>query len=187
MRRITDDRRVTHILRLRRAAPWAVAVMLATSLAGCAGTTEKDLTQMETFDSTRTPQEGKAQSLEMQDELVGLIPSDWIAARSTEQVSHVRKCGPSDAYSWMGLTSLTFTSPRDTDELVDSIAEHYKGSRFTVSINKNPSGYRRVDIAGVDGEGYLIAPASKDLTKLTIDAWSPCFLLPEGMSALDKF
>ncbi|MFF2052872.1 hypothetical protein ACFVU2_14815 [Leifsonia sp. NPDC058194] len=142
---------------------------------------------METFDSTRTPQDGKAQSLEMQDELVGLIPSDWIAERRTEQVSHVRQCKPSDAYSWMGLTSLTFTAPRDIDELVDSIAEHYKDSRFTVSIDKNPSGFRRVDLAGVDGEGYLIAPATKDLTELSIYAGSPCFLLPEGMSALDKF
>lgn len=187
MRRITADRRVTHLLRLRRATAWAVAVVLATGLVACTGTIGKGLTQMETFDSTRTPQEGKAQSLEVQDELVGLIPSDWIAARSTEQVSHVRKCGPSDAYSWMGLTSPTFTSPRDTDELVDSIAEHHKDSRFTVSIDKNPAGYRRVYLAGVDGEGYLIAPASKDLTKLSIYAGSPCFLLPEGMSALDTF
>jgi hypothetical protein len=172
---------------MKRTSKLLIVLVLATAMTACTGTTEKDLEPMETFDSARTPQEGKAQSLEMQDELVGLIPSDWIAARSTEQVSHVRKCGPSDAYSWMGLTSLTFTSPRDTDDLVESIAEHYKDSRFTVSIDKNPSGYRRVDLAGVDGEGYLIAPASKDLTKLTIDAWSPCFLLPEGMSALDTF
>lgn len=172
---------------MSRAWRLPIVLILAAGLVACTGNTGKGLTPMETFDSARTPQEGKAQSLEMQDELVGLIPSDWIAKRSTEQVSHVRTCGPSDAYSWMGLTSLTFTSPRDTDELVDSIAEHYKDSRFTVSIGKNPSGYRRVDLTGVDGEGYLVAPASKDLTKLTIDAWSPCFLLPDGMSALDKF
>jgi len=172
---------------MKRVSKLLMVLVLATTMTACTGNTGKGLTPMETFDSARTPQEGKAQSLEMQDELVGLIPSDWIAKRSTEQVSHVRTCGPSDAYSWMGLTSLTFTSPRDTDELVDSIAEHYKDSRFTVSIGKNPSGYRRVDLTGVDGEGYLVAPASKDLTKLTIDAWSPCFLLPDGMSALDKF
>jgi hypothetical protein len=172
---------------MRRVSKLFLALLLATAVTACTGNTGKGLTPMETFDSERTPQEGKAQSLEMQDELVSLIPSDWIAERSTEQVSHVRRCASSDAYLWMGLTSLTFTAPRDTDELVDSIAEHYKESRFTVSINKNPSGFLRVSLGGVDGESYLVAPATEDLTKLTIYAWSPCFLLPEGMSPLDKF
>lgn len=142
---------------------------------------------MENSGTSLTPEQAKSESLRMQDELVALVPAGWIAERRTEQTAHLRGCAADGLYSWSGFTGLTLNGTHDTDELVTAVASAYAESSLAVKVDKNPNGLRRVSLTGEDGANYLVAPSPKGQGGLSIYAGSPCFLLPDGMSPLDKF
>lgn len=184
MNRITADRRMTR----RLVIPLVAAVLALTALSACAPShPSKGMNTMESSAGSLTPEQAKAESLRMQDELVALVPAAWIAERRTEQTAHLRSCAADGLYSWSGFTGLTLNGEHDTDELVTAVASAYAKSSLTVTIDKNPKGLRRVSLTAEDGANYLVAPGPKDQTGMSIYAGSPCFRLPDGMSALDKF
>ncbi|GIT80977.1 hypothetical protein LLS1_26460 [Leifsonia sp. LS1] len=142
---------------------------------------------MDTPSMSLTPEQAKSESLRMQDELVALVPTEWISERRTQQTAHLRQCAADNLYSWSGFTGLSLNGTRDTDQLVTAVASAYSESAFTVTIDKNPAGLRRVSLTGEDGANYLVAPGPKDQSGVSIYAGSPCFHLPDGMSPLDTF
>ncbi len=132
-----------------------------------------------------TVEKAKAESLRMQEELIGFFPADWVSARQTDQTAPLRRCGGADdAYQWTGFSKLTFGGPKPTDTVIDQIAEHYAGSTLEVRAYDDRTGARTVQLTGADGSSYLVGPEAKDDSNVTIDAWSPCFVLPEGDSPL---
>lgn len=174
----------------RRMLHLIAPVLLVGALAGCAPQPNpiKGTHSMSTVDPSMTLEKAKAESLAMQDRLVGFFPAESIATRQTEQTAHLRRCDADGVYLWAGFTKLTFNQPIDTDTVIEAIGKEFEtDGRFVVVIKTDKWGDKRVDLSSGDGAGYLITPEAKDHTDITMDAWSPCFLLPDGMSPLDTY
>lgn len=75
----------------------------------------------------------------------------------------------------------------DGQAVVDQIVGEYRdSSEYQTSVDETPDGEPRVQIFNSTGEDYLVA---RSVDKLTVEivSFSPCFVLPEGMSPSQKY
>ncbi|MGC0370481.1 hypothetical protein [Microbacterium sp. SLBN-111] len=87
----------------------------------------------------------------------------------------------------MTRVALSADASYDGEAVTDDIAREYRDSpEYQVRLDETSDGEPRVQIFNGTGEDHLIA-RSVDKRTVEIVSFSPCFILPEGMSPSQKY
>lgn len=128
-------------------------------------------------------QEAKAHTIEVRDELAALYPAEDIAEiRATETSKALMPCDGEERFAWPGRTTITVAGTVDKAEALAPIAEAWEGREgWTVEHETSSKGFPKLVLNHLDGTHVNIA-YFYDGAELWVDAVSPCFTLPGGLT-----
>lgn len=168
----------------RRAMAALAAVALVVAVAGCTspfgggqgGSGASDTSEL-------SLEEAKAQTIEVRDEMAALYPAEDIAEiRANETSKALMPCGGEESFAWPGRTTITVAGTVDKAEALAPIAEAWEGREgWTVEHGTSSKGFPKLVLNHSDGTHVNIA-YFYDGTELWVDAVSPCFTLPGGLT-----
>ena len=151
---------------------------LALVMAGCGMTGGAQVKE------NMTVQEAKARTQGMELELAGQVPAEQVSSINQDSAGVLFPCGGDRAYQWTGQTKVVLVpgAAYDGRAVTSSIESNYKeNGDWSAALDETSDGEPRVHVVGQNNEGYLVA-LSVDKTFVQILSFSPCFILPEGMS-----
>lgn len=159
----------------------AVLLLSGVLLAGClSGGARKDVSIAE---PDLTLEEAKKTTMAMELELAAMVPADIVTSIDQHPTGVLLSCQGDRVYQWAGQTNVVVSSPPDSGAIVDAIVARYlKTEEYTASRDQRIDNQPRAQVLGAYGADYLIGP-SGDNTAIGISSFSPCFVLPEGMSS----
>ena len=160
----------------------AVLLLSGVLLAGClsGGAKGKDVS---IADPDLTLEEAKKTAMAMELELAAMVPADIVTSIDQHPTGVLLSCQGDRVYQWAGQTNVSVSSPPDSGAIVDAIVARYqKIEGYTASRDQRADNQPRAQVLGAYGADYLIGP-SGDNTAIGISSFSPCFVLPEGMSS----
>ena len=172
-----------------RGTLFSLACASAMTLTGCAqlfGPSGDD--EVEVQDPI-TIEEAKEESVRIQNELAALIPEE---DKSPDKLplpgSNPRTpmpCGDEgELFKYPGSSSVRINEGVDSQALVDKLTAHLRGLGWDEkdiptndwperTMQTSPEGYRAI---------ISVLDRSDDLPVITIDVWSPCATLPDGVN-----
>jgi len=162
----------------RFTAASTLVLTLTLTTSGCATTGGPEV------NDNLTVQEAKARAQAMEIELAGQIPAEEVASVDQDPAGVLFPCMGEREYQWTGQTKVVLAPGAEYDgaAVTSSIESNYRGrDGWSASTDQTSDGEPRVQVVGRDDEGYLVA-LSVDKTFVQILSFSPCFILPEGMS-----
>ncbi|KQO98678.1 hypothetical protein [Leifsonia sp. Leaf264] len=171
---------------MRHIRPVAVvaAALLLGVLAGCA-----DQPAPEPSGTTMTVEEAKARALQLEDDVVAMIPAEIVANVDQRTKMRLSNCEEvEDGVTWPGETVVTFTTAQDGDALVQSIKKKLEATDpARLELDRPSDKYDRVSVGTKDGAMLIISSGADDGLTLTIASYSPCVQLAEGQSRFKDY
>lgn len=166
---------------------WASAFILTAGVLGLSacGTQSGG----EVVDESLTLQEAKTTAMNMETELAAMVPGDVVASIDQRQTGVLMSCEGDRAYQWTGQTQIAYRTPEpiDPNALVNEIvAAYHDRPGFTAKSAPFPDGQPGAHVIGEHGAGYLVNE-NVDRTGIEILSFSPCFVLPDGMSPSKQY
>lgn len=157
----------------------SVVVVAALGLAGCA----QPETRLKERESRVTWEEAKAAAQARELEIVALIPSDEVAQVDQHEKGGLFSCSETQ-HRWKGITDVTLVPGADaeavTKRMEDRVIGSFPADDFEVSSYRGITDkYVAVLESPATGEGYLFGEGEPGT--ISIDSWSVCFTLPEGV------
>nr|WP_154924196.1 hypothetical protein [Microbacterium testaceum] len=160
------------------------SMVLLAALSGCADDTTPGGT-----DKSLTLNAAKATAQEMESELASYVPSESIASIEQRPSGSLLSCDRERGYQWSGRTDVTYRDGASVDPqgLVDAITAAFgNGDGFRTEPAPTIDGQPGVHVFGEFGAGYLVNE-NTDRTAVQILSFSPCFVLPDGMSPSKQY
>lgn len=136
-----------------------------------------------------TVDQAKQSTQAMAGALAGLLSSEMVTTVNQDPDGVLIRCGSDREYQWTGMTRavLSDDGAYDGQAVVDQIVGEYRDSpEYQTSVDETSDGEPQVQIFNKTGEDYLVG---RSVDKLTVEivSFSPCFILPEGMSPSRKY
>lgn len=131
-----------------------------------------------------TVESAKKMAQDMETELTAFIPADEVAAINQRPAGVLLACSGEKTYQWTGSTTVRIVAGKrvNANEITSDIVAAYDGKDSrAATVEQTSDGEPRAHIVGPNGEGYLVSE-DPDRTGVRIASFSPCFILPEGMS-----
>ncbi|MCT1449222.1 hypothetical protein [Corynebacterium sp. p3-SID1194] len=172
-----------------RGTLFSLACASAMTLTGCAqlfGPSGDD--EVEVQDPI-TIEEAKEESVRIQNELAALIPEEDKSPDKLplpgEVIGKPMRCGDEEGlFNYPGGSAVRINEGVDGQALVDKLTAHLRGlgwdekdiptnDRPERTMQTSPEGYQAI---------ISVLDRSDDLPIITIDVWSPCATLPEGVN-----
>lgn len=156
-----------------------VSVIAIVGLAGCA---QSEMPPTEGESSVRW-EEAKAAAQARELEIVSLIPSEEVTRVDQHEKGGLFNCSETQ-HRWKGITDVTLTSGADveavTRKMEDRVADFFPVDEFEMTSYRDiTDSYVLVLRSLKTGEGYLFGEGEPGT--ISIDSWSVCFTLPEGV------
>lgn len=136
-----------------------------------------------------TVESAKKIAQDMETELAAFIPPDEVASIEQRPTGVLLGCGADNTYQWTGSTTVRVVAGKrvNANEITSSIVAAYDGKdSLAATVEQTSDGEPRAHIVGPEGAGYLVSE-DPDRTGVRIASFSPCFVLPEGMSPGDDY
>lgn len=141
------------------------------------------------MDQTLTLVDAKSVAQAMETDLAAYVPSGAVASIEQRPYGALLSCDSERGYQWSGRTDVTYTpgSLVDPQALVDSIVAAYANRvGFTAESAPTADGQPGAHVVGEHGAGYLVNE-NTSRTAVEILSFSPCFVLPAGMSPSKQY
>lgn len=150
-----------------------VGVVLASVLAlsSCAGGTN--------VDPSLDVWSAKAVAQRTAQDIVDVIPSDHVIQAVPRRYGSLLSCRGDRNYRWAGGTDIELREGVDFSAVLDVISTHFAADGL-VSRDVSREDRPRIQLLGEYGSSYVVGLRSE--SSASIDAFSPCFHLPEGQS-----
>ncbi len=121
------------------------------------------------------------------------IENDIVAAfpersvRTVEQTPDgvLLRCSADRAYSWIGRTTVALTPYAEPQNVIETVTTAYRNNDELVPEDITEGGLPGVQLNGPYGSGYVVS--GEQSGNVTIDSFSPCFVLPEGKSSSARY
>ena len=169
----------------RRAVVAAIAAgLIVVGMTGCATpSTDNEGDPGMSNTSGLTLEEAKAHTIEVRDEMAALYPAEDIAdIRANETSKALLRCDGEDEFAWPGRTTITVAGTVDKADALAPIAAAWEGREgWTVENGTSSKGFPKLVLNHLDGTHVNIA-YFYDGAELWVDAVSPCFTLPGGLT-----
>lgn len=125
----------------------------------------------------------------MESELASYVPSESIASIEQRPYGSLLSCDRERGYQWSGRTDVTYRDGASVDPqgLVDAITAAFENrDGFRTEPAPTIDGQSGVHVIGEFGAGYLV---NENIyrTAVQIHYFSPCFVLPDGMSPSKQY
>jgi hypothetical protein len=133
--------------------------------------------------SSLTVYEAKHQAQSMEDQIVALVPAQYIAKSDQLAKASLLSCNSGPNYQWAGGTTIELKNAPAIESILHSISAHWKNkSDYTVEQDTAANGTPRLTISSAHGAQYLMGPTTaKGEPQFQILSFSPCFKLPSDM------
>lgn len=159
------------------------SVLLA-ALSGCAPTEGAGK-----VDRSLSLSEAKSIAQKMEVKLASYVPKEAVASVEQRSTGALISCDRDRGYQWSGRTDVVYKDGASIDpqDLVDVILAAYDNQKgfqaeSAPTVDQQPG----VHVAGSYGAGYLVNE-SVDRASVQILSFSPCFVLPQGMSPSTQY
>lgn len=153
-------------------AGWVgVALVSGLALSACAGRANVD-PNLDVWSA-------KAAARRTAQEIVDVIPRGGVIRVVPRPYGSLLSCRGDRNYRWAGGTDIEMRDGVDFPAVLDVISQHFAAKGF-VSRDLSRDDRPRIQLLGVYGSSYLVGLDSE--SSAYIDAFSPCFHLPEGQS-----
>lgn len=166
---------------------WLSTIILAFGMLALSGCGAQDGGGI--VDESLTLQDAKMTAMNIETDLAAMIPANVVGSVDQRQTGVLMSCSGERAYQWTGQTQITYRTPGaiDPSALVDEIVAAYSDrAGFTAKSAPLPDGEPGAHVIGAHGSGYLVNE-NVDRTGIEILSFSPCFVLPEGMSPGEEY
>lgn len=133
--------------------------------------------------------DAKESTQKMARTLAQLLPPVMVDTVDQDPEGVLIRCGGDRDYQWTGMTRVVLSADAtyDGEAVTNDIAGEYRdSSNYQARLDETSDGEPRVQIFNETGEDYLIA-RSVDKKTVEIVSFSPCFVLPDGMSPSQKY
>lgn len=172
-------------MRRRIASAAAVLVVLSFAVTGCAGSSNGD--DVNGVDPDLTVDEAKAIAMAMELELAGMVPAENVTSVEQSPEGVLLSCDDNLGYQWTGITNVHIQGTIDNAALVDAIVDEYSNrDSFTAKTWEIAEDVRSAHVVGRHGAGYFVHENAEG-TAIEVSSFSPCFVLPEGVSPRGRF
>ncbi len=141
------------------------------------------------MDPSLTLDDAKSVAQERETDLAAYVPSDAVASIEQRPYGALLSCDSERGYQWSGRTDVNYKpgSLVDPQALVDSIVAAYANQDgFTAESAPTADNQPGAHVIGEHGAGYLVNE-NTSRTAVQILSFSPCFVLPDGMSPSKQY
>lgn len=167
----------------------AVPLLTVALLAGCGGNYPRgDVTPSEGVDDVNgvntslTLEEAKKTATDVEQDIAAIVPTQYVASIEQKETGVLLSCDDERGYQWTGQTRVILQGDPDPAPVVDAItAEYSERQSFSAEVRENAIGEPSASVVGEYGSGYQVS-RSADGTAIEILSFSPCFVLPDGVS-----
>lgn len=161
-----------------------LSACLVTILSGCTS-----IGGQPEVDPSLTLNDVKSAAQRTEVELAAYVPEAVVASIEQRPYGALLSCDRERGYQWSGRTDVIYKagSSLDPQALVDSIIAAYANDDgLTAESAPTADGQPGVHVIGEYGAGYLVNE-NTSRTAVQILSFSPCFVLPDGMSPSKQY
>ncbi len=127
----------------------------------------------------------KAKAQATMRDIIEQVPKDVAVSVDMAATGTLLNCSPADSegekkYLWAGGATVALKPGVDIDSIVKVIENHYRESRFGVDSDRGLFGNYRIQMSPPgENSSYLVTKGEN--RQISIDGWSECFQLPDGL------
>lgn len=132
-----------------------------------------------------TWQDEKAKTQAMMRDIVAQIPKDVVVSVDVAVTGILFGCnqtGPNGEklHSWTGPTNIAVKPGTDVEPIVKAIESYYREKAYRITSRLDILGYYEIQMKpSGEKSSYLVSEGNTN--QISIDGWSECFQLPEGL------
>ena len=165
-----------------RPSRWGLVVCVAVVLSVLTGCAQKD----DGVDKTLTIDQAKHQTQAVTQQIIDLVPSDFVALSKVRPEGILLACSPT-SLTWSGGATLTVQSDPDFTKILTDIQTAFTADpAYTTIMDTDYHGDPVLTIHDKAGSQWIVSPMTRGAT-LDVMSSSPCFLTPDGMQPSDSY
>ena len=166
----------------RRPSRWGLVACVAVVVSVLTGCAQKD----DGVDKTLTIDQAKHQTQAVTQQIIDLVPSDFVALSKVRPEGILLACSPT-SLTWSGGATLTVQSDPDFTKILTDIQTAFNADpAYTTIMDTDYHGDPVLTIHDTAGSQWIVSPMKRGAT-LDISSSSPCFATPDGMQRSDSY
>jgi len=132
-----------------------------------------------------TVENAKRIAQRVENDIVTTFPEGSVNTVDRKTDGILLRCSADRTYSWTGRTTVELTPNTEPKSVIEKITTAYEGDEDLVPEDITNEDVPGVQLNGPHGSGYVVV--GRRPGEVTIDMYSPCFVLPDDRSSSARY